>query len=77
MRVEKRKLLEMIHWVPATPNDVIIFYVISLVSVLSQKKFSLALPRPMRALPDQARYFPMPRTGVMAVLTKLQQFAML
>ena len=42
-----------------------------------KKNVSLALPRPMRALPDQARYFPMPSTGVMAVLTKLQQFAML
>ena len=67
MRVGKRKLLEMIHWVPESPNDVFIFYVISLVYVLSQKKISLALPRPLRALPDQARYFLMPRTGVMAV----------
>ena len=43
MRVEKRKLLEIIHWVPATPNDVIIFYVISLVYVLSQKILFLGL----------------------------------
>ena len=35
----------MIHWAPATPKDVFIFYVISLVYVLSQKKFlGLATP---------------------------------
>ena len=117
---------------PSSPNDVFIFYVISLVYVLSQKKlflglatsfasitwpsslfsdaqnrnygglnkvtairwvithlplrttylfsmsfplytsclkktFSLALPRPLRALPDQDRYFLKPRKGDMAV----------
>ena len=53
--------------VPSSPNNVFIFNVISLVYVLSQKKISCALPRPLRALPGQACYFPMPRTGVMAV----------
>ena len=67
MRDGKTKLPEMIHWGPATPNNVFIFNVISRGYVLDQKKISRALPRPLRALPDQARYLPMPRTGVMAV----------
>ena len=57
----------MCNNVASSRNDVFIFNVISLVYVLSQKKISWALPRPLRALPDQARYFPIPRTGVMAV----------